>query len=222
MNGNDEPEPLSPGVALSRSIGSEGIELIVSSADTVIDKLFSSGALDGVPILGLLSSGLKAVKEVRDQLYLKNVFRFLQELQITTEAMRGDFVRQLEKDGQLERFGEAILLILDHSDDALKPMIVGRILAAHIAGDIALYGKAMRLVAIVNRVYAADIVYLKSFRPGVQHDVDVAEALFAAGLLRNTGFDGGGVNQELEPGGYTYELNEYGQLLVTHGLSEPE
>jgi hypothetical protein len=185
-------------------------------------SLFSSGALDGVPILGLLSGGVKAVKEVRDQLYLKKVIRFLQELRVTTEARRGDFVRQLEEDGQLERFGETILLILDRIDDASKPVIIGRILAAHIAGEIALFGKAMRLVAIVNRVYSADIVYLTSFHPGVQHDVDVAEALFAAGLLRNTGFDGGSLDEDLEPSGYTYELNEYGRMLVSYSLSRPE
>ena len=78
--------------------------------------------------------------------------------------------------------------------------------------------RSVRLVAIVNRVYAADLSYLRSFRPGVQEDDDVAASLSAAGLLANTGFDGGGADQEAQPGGYTYNLNDYGRLLITHGL----
>ncbi|NOX74963.1 MAG: hypothetical protein GXP03_15535 [Alphaproteobacteria bacterium] len=218
MNGTDEPNQLSPGVALSRSIGNDGMDFILSSADTLFDKLISSGAIDGVPVVGLLSGAVKSVREVRDYLYLKKVINFLQGLDATTKVERNDFVCKLEKDGRMETFGETILLILESIDEATKPAIVGRILAAHISGKIASYDQAMRLVAIVNRVYVTDIAYLSSFCAGLPEDEDVAVSLFAAGLLAQTGFDGGGADQDLKPGGNTYELNEYGCLLIAHGM----
>ena len=64
-------EPPSLGVALSKSIDSDSFDLVVSAGDTAIGALISSGALDGVPFLSLLPGGVKAVREVRDQLYLK-------------------------------------------------------------------------------------------------------------------------------------------------------
>ena len=77
----------------------------------------------------------------------------------------------------------------------------------------------MRLIAIVNRVYASDIAYLNSFQPGLPKDPDVAASLYAAGLLADTGYDGGGIDQDLEPGGFTYELNDYGKLLISYGIA---
>ena len=136
MNEIEEADHPSIGVELSRSIGSDGIELITSSADIVIDKMISAGALDGVPIVGLITSGFKAVRAVRDHLYLRKVIQFLQALEDTSKAEREAFVCGLEKEGKMEHFGETILLILDSIDDATKPVIIGRILAAHISGKI--------------------------------------------------------------------------------------
>lgn len=144
--------------------------------------------------------------------------KFLQQLNSTTEEDRKSFVAGLKNSGQLERFGENVLLILSRVDDALKPRIIGRLVAAHISGKVKSYTKTMRLVAIVNRVYIEDLNYLRSFKPGVQEDDNISASLFAAGLLTNTGIDGGGADQEKKPGGYTYELNEYAELLLEHGL----
>ena len=218
MNDTEKPDQPELGAALSRSIGGDGIELIVTSADIMVDTVISSGTLDGIPVVGLLTKGLKSAKEIRDELYLRKIVKFLQELNAVTKAERDTFVRDLEKDGKTERFGETMLLILDRMGDSSKPAIAGRILAAHISGKISSYTQAMRLVAIVNRVYAEDIAYLSSFRSGLQSDEDIAASLFASGLLANTGFDGGGADQNINPGGYTYDLNEYGRLLIAHGM----
>jgi hypothetical protein len=146
----------------------------------------------------------------------KKLIKFLQGLEETSKEERAGFVSKLEEDGQTEYFGETILLILDRIDDSEKSTIVGRILAAHISGKIQSFVKTKRLIAIINRAYTADLSYLASFQPGVQKDHDVAASLSAAGLLENIGIDGG--NVEPGSGGYIYDLNTYGRLLVTHCL----
>jgi hypothetical protein len=217
MESEEENKP-DLGGALSNSIGSGGVDLITASGDALIDKLISSGAIDGIPIIGILSSGFKAAREARDHLYLRQIVKFLMELKSTSEEDRTSFVCGLKKKGELERFGENVLLILSRVDDGLKPRIIGRLMAAHISGKIKSYTKTIRLVAIVNRVYAEDLNYLRSFKPGLQKDDNISASLFAAGLLANTGIDGGGADQEKYPGGYTYELNEYAELLLEYGL----
>ncbi|MBK0401222.1 hypothetical protein H0I76_18640 [Limibaculum sp. M0105] len=186
--------------------------------DTALDAAIESGALDSIPILGLITSGTRAAREIRDALYLRKIVRLLRELQTVDADVRKDFIKNLGDKAELERFGENILLILDRAEDSEKPAIVGRIIAAHIVGQIASYSKAMRLVAMVDRAYVADLDYLKDFAPGVQRDRDVAASLSAIGFLSNRGFDGGGANQETNPGGYVYELNEYGEMLRRYGL----
>jgi hypothetical protein len=218
MTDADKPDQLELGTALSLSIGSDKLDVLVSSADVLSDKLITTGAFDGVPIVGMLTGGVKFAKAIRDHLYLKKIVSFLNELNATTKEGRDAFVKTLEKSGKIETFGSTILLILDSIDDASKPAIVGRIIAAHISGKITSLPQAMRLVAIVNRVYPTDIEYLSSFRPGLPDDEDIASSLYAAGLLSNTGFDGGGSDQDIKPGGFTYDLNEYGRLLIAYGI----
>lgn len=213
--------PQSPGNALTTSIGSDSIDLLATVADTTIDAAISSGALDGVPIVGLISGGFKAQKEIRELLYLKKVIRLLEGVGSTSRAERAEFVRKLQERNEFERFGETILLILERVDDATKPTIIGRILAAHMKGDIPSYERAMRLVAMIDRAYTVDLNYLRNFVSGVQRGEGqlIAATLAAVGLLSGTGFDGGGFDQEAEPGGTTYAVNDYGTMLVTFGLS---
>ncbi len=177
----------------------------------------ASIALDGVPILGAATGIWRAHKEVGQQLFMRKVVRFLRETNQTADQDRIDFVDRLKADGKTEEFGEAILLILDRLDDTVKPGILGRLVAAHIRGDLD-YDKMMRLTSIVSRCYAEDLELLRNFSNGVQREkTPIAESLFAAGLLSNGGMDGGNFSDPLS-GGIIFNLNEYGDLLKRFGL----
>ncbi len=205
--------------SLTHSIGTpELADELATIGDVALDGLITSGALDGVPILGSLIGVYKAQKDIRQSLYLQKVIRFLRGLAGTTAADRAAFTSRLNNSNKMEEFGETILLILDKIDDTTKPGIIGKIMAAHINGKIN-YSTAMRLASIVNRCYAADLEYLRTFKSGIQHpSEDIADALFSAGLLANGGIDGGGANQDIRPGGAIYHLNKYGRLLIEHAL----
>lgn len=47
-------------------------------------------------------------------------------------------------------FGQAILMLLDRSEDIVKPRLIASIVSAHIEGRIE-YSKAIRLCAIIGR-----------------------------------------------------------------------
>ncbi|WP_288991102.1 hypothetical protein [uncultured Sphingopyxis sp.] len=204
--------------ALPASIASkETTSALATIGDAALDAAISSGALDGVPILGAATGIWRAHKEVGQQLFMRKVVRFLRETNQTADQDRIDFVDRLKADGKTEEFGEAILLILDRLDDTVKPGILGRLVAAHIRGDLD-YDKMMRLTSIVSRCYAEDLELLRNFSNGVQREkTPIAESLFAAGLLSNGGMDGGNFSDPLS-GGIIFNLNEYGDLLKRFGL----
>lgn len=208
----------SPGRSLTLSIAStETVDALATVADAGIDAAISSGALDGVPIFGIITGLTRAGRHIKDELFVRKTARFLQGLSTTSQDAKRRFVEDLQAKGKVEMFGETILLILERIDDAMKPLIIGRLMAAHVEGNLT-YDEAIRLAAMVNRCYMPDLDYLIKFKPGPQREMqEIADALFSTGLLRNSGLDGGTIGDALS-GGTIYEINRYGELLIKYGL----
>ena len=210
----------SSGRLLTTSIASpETFDALVTLSDVGIDAAITSGAFDGVPIVGILTGLARAGRHIKDELLVRKIARFLDGLSSTTHEARQQFVDRLRANGKFDEFGETILLILDRIDDAKKPSIIGHLMAAHVEDKIT-YDEAIRLVAIVNRCYAPDLDYLAKFQPGPQgQKQEIADALFSAGLLRNCGIDGGTIGDAVS-GGTVYDINRYAEMLIEHGLRQ--
>lgn len=207
-------EPVS--LSLSRSIASDSLISVSSGiADIAKDVTLESKILDGIPIFGTLASLYKTGRDVGNYIFARKVAYFLDNLSAASALSRTKFVQKLSDEKKIDEFGETIILLLEHAEDMEKPRIIGKVLRACIEGDIG-YGKAMRLVAIVNRCYTQDLAHLINFVDGVQEDTPIAESLFAAGLISNGGLEGG--TADGSAGGVIYYLNEYGELLVAYGL----
>lgn len=207
-----KPEPI--GTSLVESIRSERLtDALASTADIALQAISEAG----IPVISTLVGVYRAQGQVRQNLELRNIIRFLQSLESTSADKRREFTEGLKSEGKLAEFGENILLVLSQLDDIQKPEVIGRLMAAHINGHIP-FEKVMRLVAIVNRCYIQDLNYLKKFKKGVQGPgIDIAASLFSVGLLGDYGFDGGIVGDP-ESGGTLYDLNEYGRLLLKYAL----
>lgn len=207
-----------PETALVKSFASDALgDVLADAGDAIVAVIADSTALDSVPIIGLLKGSFDAYRDIRDRLFVRKVLVFLREIHKTSNDERTKFLKELDATNATFRFGEAILLLLERADSMQKPEIVGRVMAAHVAGHIS-YQRAARLAAIVDRCYVEDFRLLTAFRNGTQGaNTHIAESLAAAGLLSNAGIDGGSASGD--EGGVIYHLNEYGRLLVQHGLS---
>jgi hypothetical protein len=214
----EEPRAEKPSTALSRSIGGANLTTGLSTAlDAGMDAAISS--LHGIPILGVVVGLARAGRDVHKELEFRKLVRFLEEISKASAERRAAFIKDLQSKRKMDDFGENMLLLLNRLDDVSKPGMVGRIMAAHIEGHIT-YDRAMRLCAMIARSYASDLAYLNTFRPGVQRGgTDIASMLAADGLLSQTGIDGRDLDDP-ESGGFTYDLNDYGRLLLKYGLSE--
>lgn len=210
-------KPEEPGTSLSRTLGSDHLtDSLTTVADVGLDAAVAS--LHGVPILGVLVGLYRGGRDVKKELELRQIVRFLTEIDQVPAKMRAAFTAKLQAEDKLSEFGENILLLLSRLDSTTKPTIIGKLIAAHIEGHID-YAKSMRLAAIVDRCYASDLEYLKSFKPGVQGSgTAIATMLFSAGLLADNGIDGGNFS-EPDSGGTIFGLNEYGDLLLKFGLA---
>jgi hypothetical protein len=131
-----------------------------------------------------------------------------------SRAERDAYADNIFASGEAEKFGETILLLLQKADEIDKPTLMARVFAAHVRGHFD-YPTFLRLSLLINRCVFQDLHRLREFRDGVQDDPEAAERLFVAGFLTNGGFDGGGANQEEQPGGTIYYLSGPGQLLAS-------
>jgi hypothetical protein len=192
-------------------------DLGATIGDIALDGVISSGALDGLPVLGAVVSLARSGSAVRDIVFQRKVITFLISFASESDpSSREEFVRKVERKGDGRRLGETVLLLLERMDDLSKPVIVGRLLAAAAREDMSL-PEALRVSRIVDRAFVEDLRLLPDFTDDkVQPDAAVADALFSAGLLSNGGISGGGPD---EPGGIFYSRNRYAHLLIEFGLS---
>jgi hypothetical protein len=219
VGGNKSPDDLGQiGSSLTRTIGSTQLPaLLTSIGDSAFGAFVPWDVLRDIPVFGMLYEAAKVTRDIKEALFVRKVFRFLDPLAATSDEERMRFVERLEAKGKVEEFGETIFLLLERIDDTVKPGIIGRIGAALVRGDVS-YDKAMRLAAIVNRCYAQDLEYLRRFPEGAHADMaDTAASLFSVGLLRQTGQNYGSMSAPISSPN-VYELNEYGRLLLEYGL----
>ncbi|OBZ97302.1 hypothetical protein ADU59_01630 (plasmid) [Pararhizobium polonicum] len=209
---------------LVKSLGHDELaDLGGTIGDIALDSVITSGALDGVPVVGTLVNIARSGAAIRDLVFQRKVIAFLTSFANESDhTSRKEFVRKIEEQDDGQRFGETILLLLERMDDLSKPVIVGRLMAATARGDMSLK-EGLRLSRIVDRAFIEDLLLLPDLNDGkVQPDEGIADALFTAGLLSNDGSDGGtflSVEEGGEPGGTIYSRNRYARLLMEFGLS---
>lgn len=208
---------------LVKSLGRDELaDLGGTIGDIALDSVITTGALDGVPVVGTLVNIARSGAAIRDLVFQRKVIAFLTSFANESDpTSRKEFVRKIEEKDDGQRFGETILLLLERMDDLSKPVIVGRLMAAAARGDMTLV-EALRLGRIVDRAFIEDLRLLPDFVDDkVQPDETVADALFSAGLLSNVGISGGGYSEEEgeDPGGTFYSRNRYARLLIEFGLS---
>jgi hypothetical protein len=182
-----------------------------------LSAAIASGALNGIPIVGLFTKATQAVLDISQSLFVRKIAIFLREFSQTSAAEREAFVSQFSSDESQFEFGQTLLLLLDRAEDVSKPAIVGRLFASAARGHLTLE-EATRVSKMVDRAYSEDFSLLLDFCPGVQGlNSDRAASLSAAGFLTFAGLDEGEVGDPFS-GGVIYDMSHFGRILVTHGL----
>lgn len=201
----------SPDISLTSSIATESLaDLLGNVSETMLDSVIESGTLRDIPIIGIITGIMKTGRDIRDKLFLRKITIFLKGISQSSVEDRKRFITQFDSEKKHHEFGQTILMLLERSEDMIKPHLIAKIIVAHIQESID-YSKAMRICAIINRCYTQDLQLLKEFKDGTQGDsAPIAESLLSAGLLSHGGLDSGTFQGE---GGVIFVINEYGYIL---------
>ncbi|KQX99226.1 hypothetical protein ASD22_02825 [Rhodanobacter sp. Root480] len=200
------------------SIASESVaELMVSLADTAVDAAISSGALDGIPVVGLATGAMRAARDVRQAFLVRKLVRFLSETASLTDQERLDFKSKFHDEEQAEEFGGLVVVLLDRADDLSKPIVLGRLLVAYAKGAFS-QDDFFRLARMVERSFTDDLYLLRGFSSGNMPRKEIqAQNLSSIGFLYQAGFDGGDLGDP-DSGGILYQISQYGEWVVRYGL----
>jgi hypothetical protein len=192
---------------LGRTISDDLADVSASTADLATD------IIGGIPVLGAVLDAARSIKNISNTLYLRKVAITLQELEVGTSSEdRARFLTMLEAESETERFGEAIILLIDKMDDMRKPAIVGRLLSSAMRGQLS-KRRAMRLASIVNSVFVDDLMDLQLL-PG---STEGQGFLASAGLLEQMSMTVRSTPNA--PFNYTYQLSLLGNDLLKYGLT---
>ena len=200
------------------SIASESVaDLMISLADTAVDAAIESGVLDGIPVVGLATGAIKAARDVRQAFLVRKLARFLGETAGLTAEERLNFKDKFHNEEQAEEFGGLVVVLLDRADDLVKPVILGRLMVAYAKGAFS-QNDFFRLARMVERSFTDDLILLRGFTSGSMPRKQIqAQNLSSIGFLYQAGFDGGEVGNP-ESGGIVYQISQYGEWVVQHGL----
>lgn len=192
---------------------SDGIsDALAAVSDTALEV---AGFIPGV---GTALDLAKSYRSVSDAIFVRKIARFMEQFAEMPSDARKAFFSKFQSDEELERFGEAVLLLLDKSDELEKPTVIGRLFKAAALNFISLED-AKRISAAVNRAYFIDLSTLAHFEDELLSPTpEISTALNALGLLIVTGGDAGSVTDTYPTGGTYYRLSDYGRDLVKYGL----
>ena len=161
--------------------------LTAEYAELGLDALLDDGIAKDIPIIGTIVKVAKLGLNVRDRIYAKKIVGFLVQVAETTQEQRDEFVAKNCED--VNRFEEAVHLILEQADRFEKTQLIGKIFKACILGEIE-YQDALTLSSIVNKALWQDLENMFRGRLSQESMMRLCSCgLFNMGLMKRWNID---------------------------------
>ncbi len=174
-------------------------EITTEFSDIALDVVLKQedGFLKEIPIFGWLIKGYGAVINVRDQIFMKKVANFLHGTAIVSEQEREKFKNDISNDQKFsQKVGESLVLLLDRHEDFEKSLILGKIFAGYMKGEID-YITFSKIANIIDRAFIDDLKNLEKYYSKLNEyepscgkpfftflDNETCQSLYAVGLIR--------------------------------------
>lgn len=215
-------------VDLLGAVASDISQISADILEAGFDQLFKDGFLKDIPFFGIGFKVYALLQNASGFFFTKKLLKFLFQLKDISEQQRKDFVEKLEKEQSARKAGEVVLFVLSRLDDVDKATIIGNLLRAVILENIS-FSMFTRLANIVDKVFLEDLIKLKDNDSLLGIDNTTLLSLSQAGALDQLIRDGraeeesrnkrtGRSGYRESTFGYRYKLNEFGRLIIMHGL----
>ena len=104
---------------LVRSLASESLAAsLIGQVNAGLDAAIESGALDAIPVVGLVTGAIESAGSIRAKLFVRKLAVFLQQVFCLPLEYCNRLADKLKRQQEHRRFGKAMLLLLDRAEDA--------------------------------------------------------------------------------------------------------
>lgn len=190
---------------------SEYFELAADFGDVVIDTLTDSEVIESVPFLGLGYKAAKAVGSIPDRLFIKKLTKFIEQIESVSDSKRRELLHSFEKDGNRERIGTTLMLVLNNLTELIKAEILARIFIKYLRDEITV-DEFFRLSHATDKCYVNDLSRLASYANKSTSNPTVGWSLLSAGLAENVGMDMA-TSTNLQSGKTFFKLTNIGRIM---------
>lgn len=182
-------------------------DLIATVGDTSIDAIVSNGALDGIPILGILNGIYKVGKNVQTLRLCKKVAKFLYDANSISQSDKERFIKEYTEINK-EKGTELLLNVIDKIDNINKIERLANLMKAKVNGEISIEN-FVRLSLVIEKLPYVDFCNLEKYKQDYS-EVGTDDILLSAGVIYNSVIDAND--------GDKYKLNYIGKLLLRYGI----
>lgn len=213
-----EIDNLSSGRALVRTVaGSQLGDAIFDLSEVALDQNLAEGLLRDIPIVGIIVNLARARRSFSEELFLRKISRFLNDLNKVPIQEREKLLMQYPDTSEEQRIlGENLLLALERLEDIKKPAILARFFAAYIRSQID-YLTFTRLARALEKFNMELLPHLRWFytreEPAVKTPEDIIHELSLAGLVTVSLMGSGSI-----AGSASYRYSELGRTFLTVGF----
>lgn len=160
---NDEFKPALVSSHALDNIGAVGTALFDAVVGPALQLLTKTA--EAIPFAGMAISGIKAVYDIRHQVFLRMLTRFLKELDNAPADEIEDFLQDLKDPSYNQKVGEELILILNRLDSFDKATLLGRIFGLFMRKRID-DDSCKRYSSLVDRAYLPDLMAFARFTGG--------------------------------------------------------
>lgn len=136
-------------------------DLLCDYAEVVLDAITDDKTLEAIPIVNTLTKGGAAVLSFRDRIFVKKISTFLKEVEAIDPERRKEYLESLEEDGERERAGEQLLVLIDRLDSEEKAKLVGRLFRKRVEGNLSESWFSV-IVNAIDKVYYKELHMLRA------------------------------------------------------------
>lgn len=148
------------GKVLMTTVSADITSITKDVVESSIDSVTKDELIKNIPILNTLHSILKIGANIREQIFLKKIMKFIFQLKDIPLKNRESFIKDLCDNDNQNEIGEKIITIIDRLDDSDKASFLGKLFKAHIEGKFDSH-TFLRLSYIINNSYLHDLILLK-------------------------------------------------------------
>lgn len=129
----------------------------IDLAETFTDSFLHDGILKEIPIIGTIVGLGKTGLKIKDQLFLKKIIYFINEIKNIPAEKREAIITKIDESEQFRiKIGEKLMYIIDKTDDHEKSQTIGRLFKAFLEEKID-YDSFLRCALIVEKTMIDDL-----------------------------------------------------------------